>query len=239
MKNHSRLSLLAGIGFNLVLLYLSTHSARTSAEFGLSSFLVIAALSLALATIFIELMLQENYFSVFSLPVSIALLLMSLLTTGQISGIHFTRPWFIAHLLASITGEGFFMMAAISSGTYLFVVRKLKSKNRLKALYLLPPLARLDSLTYRTIVFGALSFMLGLGIGFYGNIQHFANFSPAFKHYFSLLVLLYYVAIMVMRKPLQLAGPRLANAALVGFALSIALILIPDNNLHWLQEAAK
>lgn len=239
MKNHSRLSLLAGIGFNLVLLYLSTHSARTSAEFGLSSFLVIAALSLALASIFIELMLQENYFSVFSLPISLALLLMSLLTTGQVSGAHFTKTWFIAHLLASITGEGFFMMAAISSATYLFVVRKLKSKNRLKALYLFPPLARLDNLTYRTIIFGALLFLFGLIIGLYGNYLHFSGFSPVLKHYFSFVVLLYYLAIVFLRARLNLAGPRLANAALLGFALSLALIFIPDNDLHWLPEVVK
>lgn len=239
MKNHSRISLLIGIGFNLILLYVSTHSARTTAEFGLGSLFIIGALSMALAAVFIELMLQENYFSIFALPISLTLLLMSSLAAGQISGTHFAKPWFIAHLITSITGECFFVIAAVSAITYLFVVRKLKSKNRLKALYLFPPLARLDIITFQAITSGTISFFIGLSIGFYGNIEYFAKFTPALKHYFSLAVFLYYCSIILLRRRARFAGPRLANAALIGFVLSLALILIPSNELHWLSEATK
>ena len=239
MKNHSRLSLIFAIILNLALMYVSTDSARTSSEFELASLLIVGCLGLGLASISIEILMHENYFSIFSLPVGTVLLLMSLLVTGQISGPHFSQPWFIAHLIASITGECFFLIAAISSATYLFVVRKLKNKNRLKALYLFPPLARLDTLTYRTIVFGAISFLIGVLIGLYGNLKYFSNFTPAFKHIFSLVLLVYYGGIMIFRDPLKLAGPRLANAALFGFALAAALLLIPDNQMHWLEEAGK
>lgn len=239
MKNHSRLSLLAAILANLVLLYLATHNTRVSAEFDLSGFLVVASLSLALTAIFIELMMQESYFSIFALPLCMVLLPVSLLVTGRITGPHFTQPWFLIHLIAAITGECFFLMAAISSLTYLFVVRKLKNKNRLKAVFMFPPLTRLDNLTYQTVISGAVLFLIGLAIGIFGNIRHFSGFSPAFKHYFSLIVLIYYAAVIVLRRPLKIAGPKLAQAALIGFALSLALIFVPGNDLHWFPEAVK
>ncbi len=239
MKNHSRMSLLAAIFFNLQLLYVFTDTTRHSAEFSLGGFFIIGALSLAMATIFIELLLQESYFSAFSLPICLVMLLMSLLMRGHIAGDHFSQPWFLIHLIAAITGECFFLIAAISGATYLFVVRRLKSKNKLKAVSLFPPLTRLDSLTYRTIMIGTLLFLIGLGIGLYGNMKHFAGFSPVFKHYFSVGVMAYYGLIVIMRQKLQLAGPRLASAALLGLALSVALVLLPDNHQHWLAEQIK
>jgi ABC-type uncharacterized transport system permease subunit len=159
-----------------------------------------------------------------------------MLVSGKIAGEHFSETWFIVHLITSIAGESFFMIAAISSATYLFVVRKLKSKNKLKAVFMFPPLTRLNDLTYKLIKAGILVFFIGLALGLHGNYRYFNEFQPAAKHYFAGLVLFYYFAVALLRKPLKLAGPRLAIAAIIGFILSLILVFVPNNDLHWLHE---
>lgn len=233
MKNHSRASLIIGFILNLVLFYLITSGSETTSELQINSFLITGSLSLALCTIAVEMGMKENYFSIFSLPVCLVVLLMSLLVTGKITGQHFSQPWFAAHLIASISGECFFIIAAVSSGTYLYIVRRLKKKNRLKAVFLFPPLNRLDDLTFKLIVSGFVTFVIGLAIGIYGNYSYFSAFTPTMKHYFSVLVLTYYFVIIALRWKFSLAGPRLAAAALLGFILSMGLIFLPANDLHW------
>ncbi len=236
MKNHSRISIFAGIFTNSILLFMQAHQATQTSQLELNSFLITGALSIALCTIAIELVFKENYFSIFSLPVCLAVLLLSMLVSGKISGEHFSETWFIVHLITSIAGESFFMIAAISSATYLFVVRKLKNKNKLKAVFLFPPLTRLNDLTFKLIKAGALVFFFGLVLGLYGNYRYFNEFQPAAKHYFAGLVLFYYFIVALLRKPLKIAGPRLAMAAIIGFILSLILVFVPDNDLHWLHE---
>ena len=164
---------------------------------------------------------------------------------GKLAGAHFAQGWFALHLLLAILGECFFMIAAVSSLTYLFVVRRLKKKNRLRAVFFFPPLARLDDLTFKLIVSGTAVFAVGLLAGLYGNLKHFEAFSPGGKHIFALFLLLFYLALIVARRPFKLAGNRLAVLAVTGFALSIGLVVLPDNELHWkplqptVQEAAK
>ncbi|MGM0599157.1 MAG: cytochrome c biogenesis protein CcsA [Candidatus Rifleibacteriota bacterium] len=233
MKNHSKISFIIGLILNVILFYLTVSSENGNSQLETASLLEAASLTLAACTLFVELGLKENYLSIFSLPVCITILVLSLLVSGSIEGAQFSQTWFIAHLISSIAGECFFLIAAISSASYLFVVRRLKKKNRLKAVFLFPPLSRLDNLTYRLIVAGTITFALGLLLGLYGNYEHFYAFKPAFKHYYSIIVLIYYLILCLFKYKLKLTGPRLANAALIGFILSIGLILIPDNSLHW------
>ena len=69
-----------------------------------------------------------------------------------------------------------------------------------------------------------------------------ANFVPLM---FAGLLLLFYIFILLARKPMRLSGTRLATLAIVGFFLSIGLITLPDNTRHWqpmqaqVQETAK
>lgn len=237
MKNHSRASLIIGFILNMVLLYLTNAGSEKNFELQTNSFLVAGSLSLALCTLAIEMGMKENYFSIFSLPVCLAVLLMSSLVTGKVSGHQFTQAWFAGHLIASIVGECFFVIAAISSTTYLYVVRRLKKKNRLKAVFHFPPLNRLDNLTYKLLISGTLTFAMGLAIGLYGNYSNYSTFAPAMKHFFSAAVLVYYLAVVSLRGFLKLAGPRLAIATLIGFFLSACLILIPTNERHWQPES--
>jgi ABC-type uncharacterized transport system permease subunit len=221
------------------LFYLTVSTKNESSQLATASLLEATSFTLAACTLFVELGFKENYLSIFSLPVCITILVLSLLVSGSIEGAQFTQTWFIAHLISSIAGECFFLIAAISSFSYLFVVRRLKKKNRLKAVFLFPPLSRLDNLTYRLIVAGTLTFALGLIFGLYGNFEHFNTFKPAFKHYYSIILLIYYLILCLFKYRLKLAGPRLAHAALIGFVLSLGLILLPNNDLHWNPASIK
>ncbi|MBU1107564.1 MAG: cytochrome c biogenesis protein CcsA [Candidatus Riflebacteria bacterium] len=194
---------------------------------------IVGALSLALCTAAIERLLKENFFSIFTLPASFALMLCSIFAGGKLSGGQFAHGWFALHMVLAILGECFFLIAAVSSVTYLFVVRRLKKKNRLRAVFFFPPLARLDDLTFKLIVFGTAVFAAGLAIGLYGNLSYFAGFTPGGKHIFAGFVLVFYLALIITRRPFKLTGNRLAMLAVAGFLLSVGLMVIPDNSVHW------
>ena len=206
---------------------------------------VVGALSLALCTAAIERLLKETFFSIFTLPACFALMLCSIFADGKLAGGHFAHGWFALHMLLAILGESFFLIAAVSSVTYLFVVRRLKKKNRLRAVFYFPPLARLDDLTFKLIVFGTSVFAAGLGVGLYGNLSHFTGFIPGSKHIFAGFVLAFYLMLIIARHPLKLTGNRLATLAVAGFLLSIGLMVIPDSSGHWkplpttVQESVK
>ncbi|PKL45278.1 MAG: hypothetical protein CVV42_18800 [Candidatus Riflebacteria bacterium HGW-Riflebacteria-2] len=243
MPLHANLSFWLGLVCNLVLAL--EIFALGESHLHYRTLFVVGALSLSLSTVAIERVLKETFFSIFTLPVSFVFMVCSTFVDGKLAGAHFAQGWFALHLLLAILGECFFMIAAVSSVTYLFVVRRLKRKNRLRAVFFFPPLARLDDLTFKLIVSGTVVFAVGLAAGLYGNLRHFDAFAPGGKHIFAALLLLFYLALVIARRPLKLAGNRLAMLAVTGFVFSLGLVFLPDNELHWkplqttVQEAAK
>ncbi|GAB4274601.1 MAG: hypothetical protein Kow0029_15100 [Candidatus Rifleibacteriota bacterium] len=233
MKYHSRTSLILGFLMNIGLLYSEFSNTNLSSEFDFGIVLIAAATSIAFCTLATEFLFKENYLSIFSLPVCLAMLVLSSIARGKIAGGHFFHPWLMAHLLASFSGESLFALAAISSASYLYVVRRLKKKNRLKAVAIFPPLTRLDNLTFKLLAIGTITFFIGLAIGIYGNFNYFNGLQPTGKHYLSAIVLGYYTGILALKRTLNIAGPRLAIASLIGFLLSLVLIVFPSNQLHW------
>ncbi len=242
-RHHSTFSLSLGLTCNAILAFHNYTSSELHLHY--ETLFIAGALSLGITTAITEHGLKETFFSIFSLPGSIVLLFCSTFADGTLAGGHFAQRWFAVHLLLSILGECFFLIAAISSATYFYVVRRLKKKNRLRAVFFFPPLARLDDLTCKLIGAGVIFFTAGLLAGLYGNYSYFVSFNPGFKHLFALVVLAFYTFIIIARKPLKITGTRLATMAVVGFFLSLGLITLPDNQEHWqpmlkqTQEAAK
>ncbi|MDD2998300.1 MAG: hypothetical protein PHV05_04505, partial [Candidatus Riflebacteria bacterium] len=136
LKSHSALSLFIGVACNSIMAFKIFTDGNNG--FHYQTLFVIGALSLGICTIFIEKGLQESFFSIFTVPASIVFLFCSTFADGTLAGDHFTHKWFAIHLLLAILGECFFFIAAISSLTYLFVVRRLKKKNRLRAVFFFP-----------------------------------------------------------------------------------------------------
>lgn len=228
---HATFSLLLGLVLNLIMSIKIFGLSDTYLHY--QGLFISGALSLGICTLAIEKGLKETYFSIFTLPAVMVLLLCATFVDGTITGTHFLQKWFALHLFLAILGECFFFIAAISSITYFFVVRRLKQKNRLRAVFFFPPLTRLDDLTFKLVFAGNLLFFCGLAIGLYGNYSHFSGFSPGPKHVFAGIVFLFYAVLIACRKPFKIAGTRLAAMALAGFFLSIILITVPDNTTHW------
>jgi len=230
-KYHATFSLILGLLLNLLMSIKIFGLSDTHLHY--QGIFIFGALSLGICTLAIEKGLKETYFSIFTLPAVMVLLLCASFVDGTITGTHFLQKWFALHLFLAILGECFYFIAAISSVTYYFVVRRLKQKNRLRAVFFFPPLTRLDDLTFKLILTGTVLFSAGLAIGVYGNYSHFSTFSPGAKHILASIVLIFHVVIILCRKPFKLAGTRLAAMALAGFILSMILITVPDNTAHW------
>ncbi len=230
-RHHSNFSLALGLTCNTVMVFRAF--AGSDADLHYRELFLAGALCMGISTAISEHGLKETFFSIFSLPASIVMLLCSTFADGVLSGGQFSQRWFAVHLLLSILGESFFLIAAVSSTTYFYVVRRLKKKNRLRAVFIFPPLARLDDLTFKLIGTGTAAFAAGLAAGLYGNWSYFVSFSPGGKHIYAGLLLLFYTFILLARKSMRISGTRLATLAIIGFFLSIGLITLPDNARHW------
>lgn len=230
-KYHADFSFFLGLVGNAIMTV--KMLALSDVDLHYDSFFISGALGLGISTLAIEKGLKESYFSIFTIPAMVCFLLCATFVDGKMTGEYFSQKWFTLHLLLSILGESFFFISAISSLTYFFVVRRLKRKNRLRAVFFFPPLTRLDDLTFKLIASGTAFFAAGLAIGFYGNFTNNHELTLGSKHIFSLLVLFFYLTIVVSRKPLKIAGTRLATLAMLGFFLSLGMITIPDNASHW------
>jgi ABC-type uncharacterized transport system permease subunit len=230
-RHHADFSLLLGLTCNAVMIGKVFTVSDTHLHF--QSLFLAGAMSLGISTLAIEKCLRETFFSIFTIPAMIVFLICATFVDGTLAGTYFRQGWFATHLLLSILGESFFCIAAISSVTYYYVVRRLKKKNRLRAVFFFPPLTRLDDLTFKLMAAGTILFSLGLAVGFYGSMAHFSASGIGSKHVLALLVMLYYAAVLATRRSFSITGTRLANAALIGFFLSLILITVPDNTSHW------
>ena len=233
MKRHSTWSFFLGIFLHLAFIALLIKNDSGNLVFKLNTVLVIVSFSLACTAATIELILKEIYFSIFTLPISLVTLLCSSFFTNTLKGLQFQNPLFLLHLIASSCGESYIMIAAISSITYLYSVRRLKKKNRLKAVFLFPPLNRLDRLSSKLFTLGTAIFMIGITSGLYWHIKIYESFVPSFKHLLSFILLTYNIIVIALKKPMKLAGSQMAILVIIGFFISVCLILVPSNELHW------
>ncbi len=231
MQKHSTISLSIGL---ILQWTLSIYCLREfSDEFQIKFILIISSTCLTTISALIEIFTKETYFSIFTIPGAIILMLCAHLSFVTVPGSYFGQTWFRLHLILSITGECFFFLAALASLTYFRVVKRLKKKNRIKDLSFFPPLKRIEELTRKFIQVGTFFFFFGLTLGFYGQFSQFNFFEPGLKHVLSLVVFIYFAIISIFNSKLKLAGNRLATLAMFGFILSLILIIFPGNANHW------
>lgn len=188
----------------------------------------LASLVLAAACLGLELWQRERFVSLFALPLAVALLLF-----GFISRNPATLPndigglWFGTHVLMSVAGECFFLLAAVVSVAYLFQTRRLKAKNRLRAIGFFPPLARLDHLNAVFTLVGFGLFSAGLLLGAVGSQQVYGiywHLEP--KQNLALATWTVFALAVGGRAAFSWGGPRTAVLAIVGFILSLMLALV-------------
>nr|MBP7634233.1 cytochrome c biogenesis protein CcsA [Candidatus Ozemobacteraceae bacterium] len=176
----------------------------------------------------------EIFFSLFVLPVAAALFGLAALVEKLLLGSHFSGPWFFLHVGFSIAGECLFFMAALAGATYLFALKRLKEKNRVRAVSFFPPLLRLEKLMTRFLNGGSSLFAIGLTAGFVWSWLQFAVFDPLEpKKGLSTLVLLGFGGVSVATRMGHLSGPRVAWCVIGGFLLSMLVMIGIDSSMHW------
>ena len=235
MTWHRALSLGGGLILHLILIQRLLGHPGVS----LQEALLIAAGILALLLGLIELTTGETFFSLFVLPLSLILVAVSPQSAALWAGERFFGGWFLAHMLSAITGECFFLLATITGVSYLVVVRKLKQKNRLRAMYFFPPLARLDSLMVWFLSLGLAFFTVGIALGTIWSYQSYGTIDflgP--KRFLSGITVVFFSGVLIARRSGVVAGNRLAWLAIVGLVLSLGVVFAPDTHSHWLPKNA-
>ncbi len=194
---------------------------------------LLAAGVLAAVCAALEWSTGETFFSIFGLPVAAILVGFAGLSEQVWQNPLFERPWFLAHVAAAVAGECFFLMAAVSAGTYLFMVRRLKSKNRVRALQVLPPLAQLDQFTVLFLRSGVAAFGLGIAIGAWGWIEAFGLAGLlAPKKMVSAAALVFFAGLLAARRQQWVVGPRWSMLTIAGVIASLSVLLV-DRGTHW------
>lgn len=189
---------------------------------------------LALICLGIEMVYSEVYFSVLGFPAVIPLLLFGSWGGQLLEGPGYQGPHFFAHIFSAVSGEVFFLLAGISGFSYLSLVNKLKEKNRLRATFRLPPLTRLDRLTWRFSSLGFFFFSAGLILGFFWSHKSFGVVPlTGLTQIISAIVWGIYAAMFLGRFGGGWAGPRIAWLAIFGCCAGMGLVLVGLISPHW------
>jgi len=232
---HGTITLWSGLAAALLSLLL-WHNRVPSATAGFSLPIAVQIAGFVLASIcaWLEWRSRETFFSLFVLPVAAALLAVAALGERLLVGTQFSGPWFLLHVGFSIAGECLFFMACLAGVTYLFALRRLKGKNRIRAVSFFPPLLRLETLMTGFLGGGCLLFALGIAGGFIWSWLQFAIIDPLEpKKALSAVLLLLLGSMLAARHAGSLSGPRLAWGIIAGFVISMTLAFGIDSSMHW------
>ncbi|MFZ2958476.1 MAG: cytochrome c biogenesis protein CcsA [Candidatus Ozemobacteraceae bacterium] len=233
MTLHGTASLVIGFLAHLTTLGFELHQLGETGAFRVRFVLSAVAALFVAVCMFLERR-NDTWFSLFVFPPAIPLAALPLIESPGLSGPAFQGPLFWIHVSGTITGECFFLLAAVSSISYLYQTRRLKAKNRLRAVFLIPPLTRLDQSSYHFIFAGLILFTTGIISGALWSLQTYSilTFHDP-KRLAALLLSIYYGSIILGRSARGWAGPRLAWMIIVGATASLAQILLFADRIHW------
>lgn len=228
------ITVLIGLLAQSWLLYAALETAGPESVFQLRAAIVLSAVMLALSGLGVELATGEKFFSIIILPVSAVMTIVSPLTETTLMGGQFSGGWFLLHVILALTGKSFFLLSALSAAVYLFSVRKLKAKNRLRAMFFFPPLARLESLTLWFVGLGVFFFCFGLLIGLAWSYTLFGGlFLTDPKRLAAITTGALHAIIFRLRFSGDISGPRFAQLAIFGFCLSLITTFGTSSHSHW------
>lgn len=234
MTWHARVALAVACGAHLLTTVGGVHGVSLGQGLHLGMVTSVGALVLAGSCLALEWRRQETYLSILTLPLVIVMLASAGVSETRWHGPGFRGAWFAAHVLAAVGGEAFFVLAGMTSVSYLFVVRRLKRKNQLRAMQFFPSLSRLDQLTVNFTASGFGLFSLGLVAGAVWSVRSSGLVRlTAPKSLAALVVWVVFLVALIGRSRLGWAGPRLAWTVVLGTGLSMILALGIDNTLHW------
>lgn len=206
-----------------------SHQSPFANSFGTLS---VAAWTVALLYLPVELLTRAPALGAFAAPVACLLLFAGILRSRAAPAISpELRSRIISiHVLMILVSFALFALAACCAGFYLWQYGLLKHPDRRGMFRRLPPLETVDSTAYHLVAFALPLLTLGLALG----ILRAAS-DPARSHWLSdphtiisLAVWLVYSAYLFARLVAGWRGTRLNYLLIAGLAVTIALYFVPS-----------
>lgn len=234
MTWHGMVSFALGLLLHFIAVVQMISDGTATQAFHVPLVLCTAAFVMAAGCILLEFQAKETIFSLFILPVVIPLVIVSNVSGTFLQGPMYQGWLFLMHVFSSVSGECFFFFASISGGIYLYVLRRLKKKNHMRAVKIFPPLTRLESLITYFALIGFCFFSLGLVAGGFWSIQSFGSIRLSeSKRILSFIVWTLFGTLLASRRWGHLSGSKHAILAILGFFTSLLLILTGGTRMHW------
>ncbi len=137
----------------------------------------------------------------------------------------FRTPFFVFHIVASLSSYACFSMAAILASLYLILHRKLKLKRFDLTFRKLPPLEKLDKLSATWSILGSITMILSAIIGWWW-VRHASLAGMGLSELSIYLVLLVFLGAGISRRLFAFRGRRHAEVVLIGFAVLLIINLV-------------
>lgn len=218
------------MGFILHLLYFSLRWME-SGRIPITSFFESASffgMGIVLVFLIMEFRFQVAALGSFMLPLAIALMIPTLLLSGDIPELNpvLKSGWLGVHASLVVFGDAAFAFAFIISIMYLIQERQLKAKHLGAFFHRLPSLDIMDILAYRALTFGWPLFTLGMVAGsIWANSAWGSYWSWDPKETWSLITWVVYLIILHLRT-IGWRGRKMAVLSVVGFVFVLVSFYI-------------
>ncbi len=161
-------------------------------------------------------------FGAFASPLAMVFVFLGcFLSAGQPSPTPISQHlWLTLHLASAFTGYGFFGFAFVAAVMYLMQETQIKTKKTGSFFKILPSLNALDSMNYLCIIIGLPLMTLGIITGMVyaqRTLGHYWRWDP--KEVWSLILWLFYAALLHQRLTIGWRGRRAAIMAIIGFSV--------------------
>ena len=227
-----RLLLLLAFTAHTALGLIRWHTSGTFPVNQLAESIWLLAWFLVLATILTDCLHtrpRKLNFTPFLLIVAVALLL-SGLSLGRPTALE-VAAWTPLHAITVLLGFAGFALAAVSSLLYLLHERALKNKTANRFADSLPSLETLDRVNFHALAFGFVLVSIGIAVGVTAAIST-GQLGTAWwtdsKVFLSLVVWVFYAAVVVCRLVRSLRGRTIAWLTITGFVLVVLTLVGTD-----------
>jgi ABC-type uncharacterized transport system permease subunit len=187
----------------------------------LSETLIFLSWSISLIYLVIGATYRLSLMGAFTAPLVLILQIAALLLPDHVSSSFFRpNPWVETHAALSLVAYGSFGLAAVAGLMFLVQEGQLKSRRPAPIFHHLPPINILSEATLRLLWVGFLLLTLSFASGLMAHLAVAGG-----KFLFSILIWLFYAAILFGARSGALSARRSAWASALAFLL--ALILLP------------
>jgi ABC-type transport system involved in cytochrome c biogenesis permease subunit len=190
------------------------------------------ALGLAVLTLIVQARTRSQAFGAFGVPIATMLYVISLVNRQPHMGIpdRFNTYWFELHVTSGFMGYAGFGLAFVAALMYLILAGDIRRRNLGRTFSRMPSLESLDRLGFGAVFFGFVLFTANMVTGgLWGLTEngHFWSGEP--KEILSVVTWLVVAINVAGRQWGGWRGRRTALWSMLGFAASVATLLVPGS----------